>query len=112
MTNGDTEDPSTDDARDDPGPAASEPANPDESAVGGDDVQNLLRSVQRLVDPRNAMRAAQGPIGGAWRSVTSEEPRVQVTAAIVVAIALMLALPARVANQSALGTTRPRRRCF
>jgi uncharacterized membrane protein len=44
------------------------------------------------------MQAAGAPVGAAWRSVTREEPRVQVTVAIVVAIGLMLALPSRVAN--------------
>ena len=48
----------------------------------GDDLGGLLRNLQRLVDPRIAVRAAQGAGGAAWRSVTSEEPRVQVTAAI------------------------------
>jgi uncharacterized membrane protein len=67
--------------------------------ASGDDVQKLLRSLQRLVDPRSAIRVAQGPVGAAWRGVTSEEPRVQVTIAIVAAIALMLSLPDRVANR-------------
>jgi hypothetical protein len=35
----------------------------------------------------------------AWRRVTEEEPRVQVTIAIVLAIVLMLALPTRVASR-------------
>jgi uncharacterized membrane protein len=65
----------------------------------GDDLRNLLRSVQRLVDPRTAIRVAQDNVGAAWRSVTSEEPRVQVTIAIVAAIGLMLSLPPRVANR-------------
>jgi uncharacterized membrane protein len=69
----------------------------DEPAAG-DDVQNLLRSLQRLVDPRSAIRVAQGPVSAAWRGVTREEPRVQVTIAIVAAIVLMLSLPDRVAN--------------
>ena len=62
------------------------------------DARALLRRLQRLVDPRNAMQAAEGPVGAAWRSVTREEPRVQVTLTIIAAIALMLALPPRVAN--------------
>lgn len=99
MANGDNEDASDDVARDDPEPAASETGASDESAGVGDDVQKLLRSVQRLVDPRTAMRVAQGPVGAAWRSVTTEEPRVQVTAAVIVAIGLMLTLPARVASR-------------
>ena len=64
----------------------------------GDDLTKLLRRVQKLVDPRSAIRVAQGPVGVAWRGVTSEEPRVQVTIAIVAAIGLMIALPSRVAN--------------
>jgi uncharacterized membrane protein len=64
-----------------------------------DDLGRLLKNLQRLVDPRTAVRAAQGQVGAAWRSVTSEEPRVQVTAAVLVAIGLMLLLPERVANR-------------
>jgi uncharacterized membrane protein len=71
---------------------------PDDSSGAGDDLHNLLNRLERLVDPRSAVRAAQGPVGAAWRSVTTEEPRVQVTVAVVVAIGLMLALPSRVAN--------------
>jgi len=63
-----------------------------------DDLHALLRKLQHLVDPRNAMQAAERPAGAAWRSVTREEPRVQVTIAVVGAIGLMLALPPRVAN--------------
>ncbi len=37
-------------------------------------------------------------MGAAWRSVTTEEPRVQATIVILGAIALMLLLPSRVAN--------------
>jgi len=77
--------------------------DPDEATAAeteelGDDLSRLLRRVQRLVDPRSAIRVAQGPVGLAWRGVTSEEPRVQVTIAVVAAIGLMLALPSRVAN--------------
>jgi uncharacterized membrane protein len=69
-----------------------------ESAESGDDLRGLLRKLERLVDPRTAVRAAQGQVGAAWRSVTREEPRVQVTIAIVGAVAMMFLLPARVAN--------------
>jgi hypothetical protein len=93
MTSGD------DDTRDDPTPVGSETGASGESTGVGDDVQKVLRSLQRLVDPRGAVRVAQGPLGAAWRSVTSEEPRVQVTIAIVIAIGLMLTLPPRVANR-------------
>jgi uncharacterized membrane protein len=60
----------------------------------------LLRRLGRRidVDPRGAARGIQGYAGAAWNGVTREEPRIQVTIAIVVAIGLMLALPARVTN--------------
>jgi len=69
-----------------------------ESEEPGEDLNRLLKRLQRLVDPRSAVRVAQGPVGAAWRSVTTEEPRVQVTVAVVAAIGLMLALPSRVAS--------------
>jgi uncharacterized membrane protein len=69
-----------------------------ETGEVADDLNKLLKRMQRLVDPRSAIRVAQGPVGAAWRGVTSEEPRFQVTVAIVTAIGLMLALPSRVAN--------------
>jgi uncharacterized membrane protein len=100
MSSGDT-----DDFESDPGDGPSAEISPDESAgidessEVGDDLHVLLRRLQRLVDPRTAMQAAQGPVGAAWRSVTREEPRVQVTAAVLVAIGLMLTLPVRVANR-------------
>ncbi len=77
---------------DEPGEATA--AEPDEL---GDDLTKLVKRLQRLVDPRSAVRVAQVPVGVAWRGVTSEEPRVQVTIAVVTAIGLMLALPSRVA---------------
>jgi uncharacterized membrane protein len=72
-----------------------------ESEPPGDDVRDLFRRLGRLIDrdPRGAVRGIQGYAGTAWNGVTREEPRVQVTIAIIVAIGLMLALPARVANQ-------------
>jgi uncharacterized membrane protein len=81
------------------GAGASDSDDDATDAPAGDDLGGLLRNLQRLVDPRTAMRAAQGPVGAAWRGVTSEEPRVQVTAAVLVAIGLMFLLPARVANR-------------
>jgi uncharacterized membrane protein len=77
-----------------------EPVRPSEGPAedGGDDLRGLLRKLERIVDPRTAVRAAQDQVGAAWRSVTTEEPRVQVTVAIVLAIVLMLLLPSRVAN--------------
>jgi uncharacterized membrane protein len=77
---------------DEPGEATA--AEPDEL---GDDLTKLVKRLQRLIDPRSAARVAQVPVGVAWRGVTSEEPRIQVTIAVATAIGLMLALPARVA---------------
>jgi uncharacterized membrane protein len=71
--------------------------NDDEVPV--DEIHALLKRLQRFVDPRTAIRAAEGPVEAAWRRATREEPRVQVTLAILVAIGLMLALPPRVSNQ-------------
>lgn len=81
----------TDDAGEDPPQAG---IHPDDA----DDLRRLLKSLERFADPRTAVRAAQDQVGAAWRSVTREEPRVQVTIAISVAIVLMLLLPSRVAN--------------
>ncbi len=91
-------------------PDASEPA-PDESELPegpeapADDVYELFRRLGRLIDlrqaridPRGAVRGIQEYAGAAWSGVTREEPRVQVTIAIVVAIGLILALPERVTN--------------
>src|ERR1700722_9926041 len=64
-----------------------------------DDLHGLLRRLERMVDPRAAARAMGDQAEAAWKRVTKEEPRVQVTAAILVAIGLMLALPPRVANR-------------
>ena len=81
-------------------PAPAEGGPPDEAAPPTDDVNELVRRLGRLigVDSRGAVRGLQDYAGAAWNSVTREEPRVQVTIAIVVAIGLMLALPTRVAN--------------
>jgi uncharacterized membrane protein len=101
MTRGDTGGASDDDARDraePPGAIAPDDGAANESAGVGDDVQSLLRSLQRMVDPRSAIRVAQGPVGAAWRGVTSEEPRVQVTLAVIAAIGLMVTLPPRIAS--------------
>jgi uncharacterized membrane protein len=81
-------------------PAPAEGSSPDEPVPADDDVNDLVRRLGRLigVDSRGAARGFQEYAGAAWSSVTREEPRVQVTIAIVVAIGLMLALPTRVAN--------------
>jgi uncharacterized membrane protein len=89
---------SGDDPRDGTAGAAAETGDTGESGDLGDDVRKLVKRLQRLADPRSALQAAQVPVGAAWRSVTGEEPRVQVTIAVLTAIGLMLALPQRVAN--------------
>jgi len=71
---------------------------PGESRTSGDELHGLLRRLEHLVDPRTAAHAVEGRAEAAWRRATSEEPRVQVTVAILIAIGLMLALPTRVAN--------------
>jgi hypothetical protein len=85
----------------DPAAVGPDEMGPDEAMsdeVGdlGEDLGKILKRVQRLADPRAAIRVAQGPVGAAWRGVTQEEPRVQVTIAIVSAITLMVTLPERV----------------
>ena len=62
------------------------------------DLRAVLRRLQRIVDPRAVVQVAGDTAGAAWRSVTREEPRVQVTLSVIAAIALMLLLPDRVAN--------------
>ena len=64
------------------------------------DVHGLLARLEELVGrpTSGSVQALEGQVGAAWRRVTEEEPRVQVTIGVFVAIALMLALPARVAN--------------
>jgi len=53
----------------------------------------------RLLDPSwSAVHAAEDAVAPAWRRVTRGEPRLPVTIAVGVAIALQLALPARVAD--------------
>jgi uncharacterized membrane protein len=89
---------SGDDPPDGTAGAAAETGDSVDSGELGDDLRKLVSRLQRFADPRSALQAAQGPVGAAWRSVTGEEPRVQVTAAVVTAIGLMLALPTRVAN--------------
>lgn len=77
------------------GPDDDPDREPDET---GDDLWRLMKGLERIVDPRHAVRIAQDQVGAAWRSVTREEPRVQVTIATLVAIGLMLLLPNRVEN--------------
>ena len=86
--------------------ASNEGGEPDDDEDGASvpepesaEVRGLLRRLERLIDPQRAVHAVEDNVGAAWRSVTREEPRVQVTVAVLVAIALMVALPARVANR-------------
>jgi hypothetical protein len=81
-----------------PKPEPQPESEPELPANVADDVLGLLRKLGQFADPRNAVHIATDQAGAAWRSVTREEPRVQVTIAIVAAIAMMLALPERVAN--------------
>jgi hypothetical protein len=85
------------------GPAPEEGDGAGPPDVSAEDAHEVLRKVARLidVDPRGTIRGVQQYAGAAWNSVTREEPRIQVTIAVVVAIGLMLALPERV-------TTHPR----
>jgi uncharacterized membrane protein len=56
--------------------------------------------LERLLDPsKTVVRTAHQQAGPAWRRATQGEPRLPVSIAIVVAIALQSALPDRVANQ-------------
>jgi uncharacterized membrane protein len=62
------------------------------------DLHERLTRLEHLTDPRRALRAAGQEIVPAWRRVTRGESRVAVSITMAVAIGLMLALPARVAN--------------
>ena len=81
--------------------AASEPVErPDtrDSPTSPEEMHRLLKRLERLVDPRNVAHTVGSHAEAAWKSATREEPRVQVTGAVLIAIGLMLALPTRVAN--------------
>ena len=76
-----------------------EPEPPGDS---GDELRGLLSRLQRLVDPRNAVQAVGDQVGPAWQRVTGEEPRIQVSIAVLVAIGLMFTLPTRVRDPESL----------
>ena len=79
-------------------PAGEEP--PSRDGLLDDLPARLTRLERKLVDPGlDAARSLGGHVIPAWRRVTTREPRVPVTIAILVAIGLMAALPARVANR-------------
>ena len=61
-----------------------------------------LRRLEHDLDPRGAFHSAETRVAPAWQRVTRGESRLAVTLTIAVAIGLMLALPARVANHPRL----------
>jgi uncharacterized membrane protein len=64
----------------------------------GAQVQDQLKRLERLLVPgKSAARAVQGGILPAWRRVTRGESRLAVTLAILAAIAMLVALPDRIA---------------
>ena len=90
-------------AEDDPEPAGERsPAGEGHTEDGGrsDDLLARLTGLERkLLEPGlEAARSLGDHVVPAWRRVTAREPRVPVTIAILTAIALMVALPTRVAN--------------
>lgn len=70
----------------------------DENDASADDLRGLLGRLQRMIEPRAVAGAVGDRLAPAWARVTSEEPRVQVTIAIIVAVGLMVALPDRVTS--------------
>jgi uncharacterized membrane protein len=63
-----------------------------------DELQDQLKRLERLLNPgKGAARAVQGGILPAWRRVTRGESRLAVTLAILAAIAMLVALPDRIA---------------
>jgi uncharacterized membrane protein len=65
----------------------------------GSDIHGRLAYVERLVDEcRDVLGGVEQVAAPAWRVVTEGEPRLPVSVAVVFAIGLMVALPARVAN--------------
>jgi uncharacterized membrane protein len=64
----------------------------------GGELQDQLKRVERLLTPgKSAARAVQGGILPAWRRVTRGESRLAVTLAVLAAIAMLVALPDRIA---------------
>ncbi len=87
------------DAEDAGAGSAPTPPTADATAPPSGDLHHVLSRLERLIaHPASAVHAAEGRGEAAWRRATREEPRVQVTIGVVIAIGLMLALPARVAN--------------
>ena len=64
------------------------------------DVHGRLARLERMMDEGRAVLGSVEHLAApAWRVATEGEPRLPVSLAVVLAVALMLALPARVANQ-------------
>jgi uncharacterized membrane protein len=89
------------------GSASHRPANDDAAAdtesaghpndLGGE-VRDQLKRLERLLLPgKSAAQTVQGGILPAWRRVTRGESRLAVTLAILAAIAMLVALPDRIA---------------
>ena len=86
----------------------SDPSAKDDAAAGtesgsqpgdlGREVQDQLKRLERLLTPgKSAARAVQGGILPGWRRVTRGESRLAVTLTVLAAIAMLVALPDRIA---------------
>ena len=85
-----------------PDPTSDETAGPAEPAARAEEahaeLQSRLTRVERILAPgKSAARAVEGGVLPAWRRVTRGESRAAVTLAILAAIALLAALPDRIA---------------
>ena len=84
-------------------PPANDDAAADTEAAGhpndlGGEVRDQLKRLERLLLPgKSAAQTVQGGILPAWRRVTRGESRLAVTLAILAAIAMLVALPDRIA---------------
>ena len=84
-----------------PTPAGDGPPEGEAPSTSGEDLPSDLPAwlTRKLLEPGlGAARSLGGHVVPAWQRVTTRESRVPVTIAILVAIGLMAALPARVAN--------------
>jgi uncharacterized membrane protein len=84
-------------------PPTNDDATADTEAAGhpndlGGEVRDQLKRLERLLLPgKSAAQTVQGGILPAWRRVTRGESRLAVTLAILAAIAMLVALPDRIA---------------
>ena len=70
------------------------------TGTGEAGLHERLARIEHLLDPgRQVLHGLESRVAPAWRRVTEGEPRLPVTLTVLAAIGLMLALPARVANQ-------------